>query len=154
MKRFRDTKYLVTEDGRVFSEKTNRFLIGVNNNGYIQINIGGSRREYLHRMIAECYIPNPNSYLVINHIDNNRSNNRVENLEWCTQKMNNDHMVNQDRNIKGSRNPQSKVTENDVIEIRHLYANKEMTQTMLAKKYNVCQSLISLIVTNKNWRHI
>lgn len=42
----------------------------------------------IHRIIAEAFIPNPNSYKVINHVDSNPSNNDISNLEWCTQKQN------------------------------------------------------------------
>lgn len=42
----------------------------------------------IHRLVAEAFIPNPNNYNVINHIDGNPLNNKVDNLEWCTQKQN------------------------------------------------------------------
>lgn len=49
---------------------------------------GVIKRHLIHRLVAENFIDNPNNYKIINHIDNNPSNNRVENLEWCTQSHN------------------------------------------------------------------
>lgn len=55
-------------------------------NGYVYVylcNDGKYKNHRLHRVVAESFIPNPNNYDQINHIDGNRANNRVENLEWC-----------------------------------------------------------------------
>lgn len=49
------------------------------------------KNHYIHRMVAEAFLDNPNNYPVVNHIDYNRKNNKVENLEWCTQLYNNRH---------------------------------------------------------------
>lgn len=63
--------------------------------GYLGIQLhgkGGNKRGFktfsVHRLVAEAFIPNPNNYPEINHIDENKSNNRVENLEWVTHKQN------------------------------------------------------------------
>lgn len=59
---------------------------GNNGSGYlfVQLWLGNhSTRKYVHRLVAENFIPNPNNLLEINHIDGNRSNNCVNNLEWC-----------------------------------------------------------------------
>lgn len=45
----------------------------------------------IHRLVAQAFIPNPNNYNEINHIDGNKQNNRIDNLEWCTRKQNFEH---------------------------------------------------------------
>ena len=52
---------------------------------------GKYRNKLIHRLVAEAFIPNPNSYPIINHIDCDTSNNRIDNLEWCTFEYNNLH---------------------------------------------------------------
>lgn len=43
-----------------------------------------NRREYVHRLVAEAWIPNPNNYETVDHLDRNKHNNSVDNLRWCT----------------------------------------------------------------------
>lgn len=60
-------------------------------NGYIQVHFrvdGKYAHLYIHRAVAICFIPNPNNYPEVNHIDCDRTNNRVDNLEWCTPEYN------------------------------------------------------------------
>lgn len=55
-------------------------------NGYVYVNISKDSKSYnlrLHKLVAENFIDNPNNYNQINHIDGNKQNNRVDNLEWC-----------------------------------------------------------------------
>lgn len=52
---------------------------------------GKSKNMNVHRLVAEAFIPNPHNYPIVNHIDENPSNNDVDNLEWCTQKHNQNH---------------------------------------------------------------
>ena len=77
--------FLLYNDGRVFNVKTGRFIYGTTNkNGYLQVALRG-KTYLLHRVIASAFIPNPNNLPVVNHIDGNRRNNDVTNLEWCSQ---------------------------------------------------------------------
>lgn len=85
--------YLVSADGDVISlkGKTPRLLSQVTVNGYkmvIMYNDGKAHLEYVHRLVAELFIDNPNNYNEINHIDENKANNNVNNLEWCTREYN------------------------------------------------------------------
>lgn len=62
-----------------------------NGNGYktVGLTMHGHRKNfYIHRLVATAFIPNPNQYNYVNHIDYNRANNNANNLEWCTQKEN------------------------------------------------------------------
>ena len=59
--------------------------------GYINVGLyknGKMKNKYIHRLVAEAFIPSHNNYLEINHKDENKNNNHVNNLEWCTSKYN------------------------------------------------------------------
>lgn len=87
-----DGLYLISDDGKIFSVRSNKLLKPqIQKTGYIKIefNIDGKhKKEYIHRLVAEAFIPNPNNYPIINHKDENPQNNCVDNLEWCTYQYN------------------------------------------------------------------
>lgn len=60
---------------------------------------GKREMHKVHRLVARAFIPNPNNYKIVNHKDGNPLNNRVNNLEWCSQKMNIDHAINNELTI-------------------------------------------------------
>lgn len=79
--------YQISDDGRVWSKKSNKWLKPIDVNGYKKASLYKNGKEYqrlVHRLVAEAFIPNPNNYDEINHINEDKSDNRVENLEWCT----------------------------------------------------------------------
>lgn len=71
-----------------------RITQGTINKGYRRICLTKNKKEkniFIHRLVAESFIPNPNNYDFVNHIDGNKQNNCVENLEWCTHSQNDLH---------------------------------------------------------------
>ena len=88
--RFVIENYNIYPDGRIYSPYTNKFLkFRVDKDGYLDVSLiydsNGNRQPFrVHRLVALKYIDNPNNYPVINHRDNNKQNNNVSNLEWCT----------------------------------------------------------------------
>lgn len=93
--------YEVSNMGRVRSKRrmgTNGgILVAKECNGYLKVKLvdKGKRKNYrVHRLVAEAFIPNPKKLPQVNHKDENRTNNRVENLEWCTSSYNNYYKKN------------------------------------------------------------
>ena len=90
-----DGKYKISNFGNVYSEKSNRVLkYNVNKKGYsyVVLTNGGYRKTHkLHRLVAQAFIPNPENKPHVNHIDEDKTNNRVDNLEWVTHTENQNH---------------------------------------------------------------
>lgn len=84
--------YLIDEQGNIFSTLTNKYIKSCKRkDGYLLVGLykNGARTNFqVHRLVALTYIPNPNNYPQVNHIDENKENNSIENLEWCTTQYN------------------------------------------------------------------
>lgn len=89
-------KYFVSDDGKVFSEKYGRRceLKQSEHKGYRRVALSTDNKRHgypVHRLVAEAFIPNPNDKPFVNHIDGNKRNNVVSNLQWCTASENQKH---------------------------------------------------------------
>lgn len=125
-------------------------------NGYIKIALwyNGKVKHYLvHRLVAFYFVPNPNKYKQVLHLDNNPSNARWDNLKWGTQKMNIQQAVTEGRWHIGSKNNKTKLKESDIPKIRKLVSEK-VPSRVIGEKFNVGHSAILSIKNNKTWSHI
>ena len=109
----------------------------------------------VHRLVAEAFILNPNRLPEVNHIDGNKQNNSVDNLEWCTRSQNTSHAFKTGlRNYNGCKNPHSKLTQSDVETIRRIYVRGKHCENNsygLAKRYNVSPKTIQNVVNGNHY---
>ena len=84
--------YAVTSCGKVWSYKSKRFLTPEDNgHGYLRVKLckdGKEKKYMIHRLVAEAYIPNPNNLPQVDHIDENKTHNYINNLQWITNRDN------------------------------------------------------------------
>lgn len=113
--------YEIDKYGNVYSliqnsSRRKGLLKGYSVNGYIKVNLydlsGRCKKKYVHRLVAEAFIANPDNKPIVNHIDANRGNNVVENLEWCTQSENIQHCVKMGRYVSNLPNVRKRVVNN------------------------------------------
>lgn len=87
--------YVIYSDGRIYSKYKQSFLSQqLRGKGYLSVSLcydHGKKRKTIsvHRLVAETFIPNPNNLPCVNHINENKTNNDISNLEWCTYSYNN-----------------------------------------------------------------
>jgi hypothetical protein len=111
-------------------EKVKFIAITDNGNGYklCSLSNGGRKNHYIHRLVAQHFIPNELNKPIVNHLDRDTSNNKYDNLEWCTQKEN----VLYSTNIIGKQNIQEKMK---ITKARKLSEKKERLTPFIIKEY-------------------
>lgn len=170
-----DDRYQIEQSGQVRSKRRHvnspicggKRLIGgrvlkpqlVKGYPAIQAMINGVRRTiYVHRMLAETFIPNPEGKPCINHIDGNKANNAIDNLEWCTHQENMDHayrngLVQPVQSGPGEMSGAAKLCNEKVRVIkRRLKAGHR--QSDIAQDYGVAKGTIGFIARGETWSHI
>ena len=129
--------------------------------GYLLVRLcnGGVEQDYtVHRLVAKAFIPNRENKPQVNHIDGNKQNNQVNNLEWCTNGENVKHALRTGliREQKGDNASHRTLTSDEVRYIRenHIKYDKEYGATALGKRFGVATSCIIAIVKRKTWKEI
>lgn len=144
-----------------------------NRHGYVTVRIykdGVGTTRTVHRLVAKTFIPNPENLPEVNHKDENKSNNVVSNLEWCTRKYNvyygtglerkkeaHAKAIKEGRTSKntprncGENNPNAKLSDADVLYIREHYKknDKEFGGVPLAKKFGITKHSLYRIIKNQ-----
>lgn len=117
---------------------------------------GTKKVESIHRLVASCFLPNPYNLPQVNHIDGNKTNNYVSNLEWCTGKENMQHRINILK-VKPWKNGSEcnfhKLTEKEIYEIADLI-KKGVRKNKIAKMYSVVPSTITELSSGRSWKHL
>lgn len=114
--------------------------------GYPQLRLRKNKvatTHRVHRLVAEAFIPNPLQLRCVNHIDSNRENNLLENLEWATHQTNRNHALVSGFAKRGNDNPLTKLKDEDLLVIAH--SNDGKSNRYLAEQYGVSEALISKI---------
>lgn len=150
-------KYEVSNTGLIRNIRIGKIRKTFDYKGYQAISYYNKGKFYLkrvHRIVAEAYIPNPKGKLEVNHIDGNKANNHINNLEWCTRKENQRHAIDTGLQIykTGENSHAARLTLKQVHEIREKYIPKTYSQYRLAIEYGVSRSCIMHIISGDRWR--
>jgi hypothetical protein len=112
------------------------------------------RRPLVHTVVAAAFIgPAPDDHDV-NHIDGVKTNNGSDNLEYLTRSQNNSHAYATDLKASGERHRWSKLTADQVLEIRRLKKEQGLGCRRLARGFGVTKNTITLILNGTNWKHL
>lgn len=145
--------YYVTDDGRVWSERTQKYLSPqYDKNGYIKVQMRSmddkSHRYSVHRLVLENFKPvDDMENLQVNHIDGNKQNNNLSNLEWTTCKENIHHAM--ENNLRAEINGSAKLTPEQVIEV-YRRANNGEQNIALGAEFGVHPDQVGRIKNKKS----
>ena len=153
--------YILYEDGRVYSKYKSIFMsTWLDTCKYIVVglSIDGKKSKFLiHRLLAEHFVhnPDPDTLVQVNHIDGDKLNNKIENLEWVTAGDNQRHAY--ETGLKtipiGEANGRSILSDQEVIEIYNRLLAGE-SNISVAKAYGVERTTIFGIKCKKNWQYL
>jgi hypothetical protein len=158
---YKDTIYSISNFGQVINNRTNKLLkIGINRNGYPSIFLytnNGRKMLRVHSMVAHSFIGPIKDGQMVNHINGIKTDNRVENLEYCTHGENMKHAYNigLKKGMKGEMNPNSRFTSDEILFIRSLRFMYNVSVPNLRKLLpDISRTSIQDIVGYKIWKHV
>ncbi|MEE0863246.1 MAG: HNH endonuclease [Lachnospiraceae bacterium] len=155
---YHGVEYLVYSDGRIYGPSGAEISHRPNHDGYATVTLGskkiGRKRAFVHRIVAELFLENPNNYSDVDHLDSNRMNPSVENLEWVTHQLNVQRAYERgghNGRAVGERNPRAGLNDELVLLMRSLYKKGTTIQEMV-EQYNFPWSTISNAVKGVTWK--
>ena len=158
-----ETNYIITPDANVFNIYTEYKLKAfINNHGYYSVNIQlGKRGSYktrrIHQLLGLAYIPNPEHKPAINHIDGNKLNLKLTNLEWVTIAENNKHARKTGLVVPHTLDPEkSFFTQHSIQEVRFVcdLLQSGMSPKKISRTYNLGYDFIQKIRRGVTWTNV
>ena len=148
-RRFTLEDYTVTRDGEIINNHSGkRVKPQLNGKGYLRVWIG-TGLKFVHRLVAEKYVPNPENKPQVNHKDGNKLNNNADNLEWVTNGENRKHAVEHDLHFKGEKCSWAKLNKERVAFIRN---HPEINNQELSSLFGVTRGTIRAVRTYRSWK--
>ena len=161
-----DNKYEITTEGQIISYL--RYPNGkvlkphIQENGYLTTTIkqdGKFKSYYIHRLVAQIFIPNPNNYPIVNHKNEIKTDNRIENLEWCTAQYNNTYSIAlhindvRDRGTYTGRPTRIAKLDKQGNLLKAYYSIKAAARDVAGDKWNSAAVQISKIIKGAKGHH-
>ena len=153
-----ESKYAINKKGEIINTVTNQSISqSINHDGYVVVQLSHNSRKYnkrVHRLLAEAFIPNPNSYDTVDHINRIRDDNRLSNLRWYPWSENSKRgQIGRENYARGEKHHSNVYSEELIIEICERLSRAE-DRIKISKELGVSSELISTIYNRKAWCHI
>lgn len=149
--------YKISSIGNLKSSRRMSKIVGSYNltptltpDGYYRLSVrreGIKKNRTIHQLVAIAFIPNPNNYNQINHKNGIKTDNRVENLEWCSTQLNTLHAIN------NGLHPKGKITSTQATDIMYKI-KKGISESSIATEYGVRKYSITRIKKGARWKHL
>lgn len=159
-------RYLIYTDGRIYDTEKKIFKKfgifyprnhkgGRYDTGYFSVSLRtkerGTKTFMVHRLVATAFIPNPNNYPMVNHIDGNKTNPNASNLEWCDAKHNNIHAIETGLRKIGEDAPNATCTKDQVKQICEMLSENKYKNKYIAETVGVPYYIIHNIKSYNSW---
>lgn len=141
---FYDNYYYITDKGHIENKERHRLKPFDNGHGYlcVSLNSKGERKNfYIHRLVATMYIDNPKCLSEVNHIDGNKKNNDVNNLEWVSRKENIKHAFNQKLSPSGSKSVKANLN-SDQAKLVFMAYNAGIPSKIIMNAFNISRHTV------------